>query len=119
MQDFLHVVPKARCGFLCAGMAPCAGYNLERKTWICLQSKFLCAGVPVWSRHAVLCTGVFDGHGGDSAADYLSRKFYDLFSEEVSEEVYGKECSNEGWAHQSRCCIDIYIAELYHNCGPL
>lgn len=57
MQDFLHVVPKARCGFLCAG--------------------------------------VFDGHAGDSAADYLSRKFYDMFSEQVSEEAYAQECSPE------------------------
>ena len=64
-----------------------------------------------------LCTGVFDGHGGDSAADYLSRKFYDMFSEEVSEEVYGKECSNEGWAHQSRCCLDIRMEELNHISG--
>jgi len=66
MQDFLNVVPKAPCGFLCAG--------------------------------------VFDGHGGDSAADYLSRKFYEMFSEEVSEEVYGKECSPEGKDEKGLSC---------------
>ena len=40
--------------------------------------------------------GVFDGHGGDSAADYLRRKFYEAFSALVSEETYKEECPVEG-----------------------
>ena len=40
--------------------------------------------------------GVFDGHGGESAADYLQKNFYDAFSSLVSEEAYAEECSVEG-----------------------
>lgn len=40
--------------------------------------------------------GVFDGHGGEAAADYLRKNFYNAFSTLVSEEVYAKECSVEG-----------------------
>lgn len=44
----------------------------------------------------MLHVGIFDGHGGDSAADYLRRKFYEAFSSLVSEEDYAGECSPEG-----------------------
>ncbi len=42
------------------------------------------------------CPGIFDGHGGEAAADYLRQNFYDGFSTLVSEEAYAEECSIEG-----------------------
>eukprot|EP00884_Botryococcus_braunii_P000320 jgi/Botrbrau1/10289/Bobra.0120s0011.1 len=53
MEDFVTIVPKARCGFLFAG--------------------------------------VFDGHGGTVAAEYLSVNLYWVFSESLDEDEYGKE----------------------------
>ena len=41
-------------------------------------------------------SGIFDGHGGEAAADYLRKNFYNAFSSLVSEEAYAEECSVEG-----------------------
>ena len=40
--------------------------------------------------------GVFDGHGGHLAADYLSQHLYQKVSDCIDEDTYGTECSVTG-----------------------
>ena len=67
------------------------------------------------------CSGIFDGHGGEAAADYLRKNFYKAFSSLVSEEAYAEECSVEGRSSIFSGCasIDAFLTVVPFLEGPL
>ena len=58
--------------------------------------------------HALLeiaLAAVFDGHGGHSAADYMSKNLYKILSVSIEDEKKDSECQIEGklLSHQMQC----------------
>lgn len=44
----------------------------------------------------VAATAVFDGHGGHSAADYMSKNLYKILSVSIDDETHNSESKVEG-----------------------
>lgn len=85
MEDFTHLVEKARCGYLFACESPVGP---------CLQQP----ARPPPHRAARLPppAAVYDGHGGKAAGQYLQRELYDVFSQVVDQGESALECALEG-----------------------
>lgn len=78
MEDYASIVPRGRCGFLYAGCFACLAHQL-----VCVSK----IGVEPSTDTLVVATAVFDGHGGHSAADYMSKNFYKLLSVGINDET--------------------------------
>lgn len=87
MEDYASIVPRGRCGFLYAGIAT----SLQRLMfcqWTCTPG-----GVCVSIVHPVHdAAAIFDGHGGHSAADYMSKNLYKILSVSIEDETHDTEC---------------------------
>ena len=79
MEDYASIVPRGRCGFLYAGARACFAHQLS---CVCKLKVKTCTDT------CIAATAVFDGHGGHSAADYMSKNFYKLLSVNIDDETH-------------------------------
>lgn len=52
---------------------------------------YISSKVRTYSDSCIAATAVFDGHGGHSAADYMSKNFYKLLSVSIDDETHESE----------------------------
>lgn len=101
MEDYASIVPRGRCGFLYAGCFACLAHQLVSVNMFAVEP---CIDT------FVVATAVFDGHGGHSAADYMSKNFYKLLSVSIDDETHdsGSKAASKGFAcalvQLPRCC---------------
>lgn len=92
MEDYAAIVPRGRCGFLYAGASACLAMQL-------------CSGKqthePCCDNLHIAAAAVFDGHGGHSAADYMSKNLYRILSVSIDDETHNSESQVLGKV----CCL--------------
>ena len=87
MEDYASIVPRGHCGFLYAGTFACFAHQ---PCCVCKDTMVTCTD------SCVSATAVFDGHGGHSAADYMSKNLYKILSVSIDDETHNSERKVEG-----------------------
>lgn len=73
------------------------------RLFACSAHQLVCMNkldVETFTDTLVVATAVFDGHGGHSAADYMSKNFYKLLSVSIDDDANGSEskAASKGFA---------------------
>lgn len=94
MEDYASIVPRGRCGFLYAGIHRSHLFYIALN---CNAGGFVtCTLGSLHALNEIAPAAVFDGHGGHSAADYMSKNLYKILSVSVEDEKKDGECQIEG-----------------------
>lgn len=99
MEDYASIVARGKCGFLYAG----------NKLYVIVP----CDVLLVWdAMNSGQLAAIFDGHGGRSAADYMSNNLYAILSHSIDDETHNSESDVERKYHFRACCCGIALLLL-------